>query len=84
MGMLTKPFLGPSITYMMQAKTMMTSMTITRKTKIERAVLRSDGGDAVRAVVTDKGGGKYEGRYTVPEGTEVPDEGATWQLARSC
>ena len=38
-------------------------------------------GDAVRAVVTDKGGGKYEGRYTVPEGTQVPVEGATWRLA---
>ena len=42
------------------------------------AVLRSPSGDAIRAAVTDKGGGKYEGRYTIPEAAE---EGATWQLA---
>ena len=37
-----------------------------------QAVLRSDTGHVVRAALSDKGGGKYEGRYTVPEGTEVP------------
>jgi len=45
------------------------------------AVLRSPSGDAVRATITDKGGGKYEGLYTVPEGTAVPKGGTTWQLA---
>ena len=45
------------------------------------AVVRSPSGDTVRATITDKGGGTYEGRYTVPEGTVVPEDGATWQLA---
>ena len=45
------------------------------------AVLRSEGGASVRATVVEKGGGKYEGRYKVPEGTVVPDGGATWRLA---
>jgi hypothetical protein len=45
------------------------------------AVLRSNSGDAVQARVTDLAFGKYEVRFTVPKGTEVHDEGATWRLA---
>ena len=31
--------------------------------------------------LTDSGAGVYDGRYTVPKETELPDEGATFELA---